>query len=272
MVSEPYAAHYPKEKVGRLAQSHGKSTESHFKDSFFKISQKEKEDSSMGKSGNSQFGEHNEDMEEATDVSLENIQDDGVVIESEMFILSCQFCEKVGFKENELLDHLKTHMKEFYREDIVLKCPSNGCQKTFDYFNSFGRKLEKKRQLEVMEDHLRSKHTKISALSCDECGKGFYSKMSQRYHIKQHNDRSRFYCKVCDHFILKDLQDRHLISCEEKKNVTLNCSVCGKYFNTEGNLQIHKIIHSSKKPFNCDQCSKGFSQKGNLKTHKINKH
>ena len=242
---------------------------------FFKISPKEKEDSyseTFGEIYESFVRNVDEDMDPGTDGTLEIIADDGIVIESEMLILSCQFCEKVGFKENELVDHLKTHMKEFYREDIVLKCPSNGCQKTFDYFNSFGRKLEKKRQLEVMADHLRSKHTKISALSCDECGKGFYSKMSQRYHIKQHTDSSRFYCKVCDHFILKDLQARHLISCEEKKNVTLNCSVCGKYFNTEGNLQIHKIIHSSKKPFNCDQCSKGFSQKGNLKTHKINKH
>ena len=239
---------------------------------FFKISPKEKEDSYSGT-----FGEIYEsfvgDMDEGTDGSLENSGDDGeVVIESEMLILSCQFCENEGFQQNELLDHLKTHMKELSREDIVLKCPSNGCQKTFEYFNRFGRKLEKQRQLQVMEDHLRSKHTKISVLRCDQCGKGFYSKMSQRYHIKQHTDQSRFYCKVCDHFILKDLRANHLASCEEKKNDTGHCSVCGKYFSSEGNLQIHKIIHSSKKPFNCDQCDKGFSQKGNLKTHKIKRH
>ena len=239
---------------------------------FFKISQKEKEDSSMGKSGNSQFGEHNEDMEEATDVSLENIQDDGVVIESEMLLLDCQFCENGGFQQNDLLAHLKTHINDLSGEEIVLKCPSNGCQKTFEYFNSYGRKLEKRRQLEVMEDHLRAKHTKISALMCGQCGKGFYSKMSHRYHIKQHSDHSRFYCNTCDHFVVKEQAAKHLTSCEEKKNVTRKCSVCGKCFNSDGNLQVHKLIHSSKKPFNCDQCNKGFSQKGNLKTHTLKKH
>ena len=245
---------------------------------FFKISPKEKEDSYTETLGDIQFGEIDEsftrnvgDMDEATDGSLENIGDDGVIIESEMLKLSCQFCENEGFQQNELLAHLKTHIKELSSEDMVLKCPSSGCQKTFEYFNSYGRKLEKRRQLMVMEDHLRSKHTKISVLMCDQCGKGFYSKMSQKYHIKQHTDQSKFYCNICDHFIMKDLQAKHLTSCQENKNVT-QCSVCGKCFNSEGNLQMHKLIHSSKKPFNCDQCNKGFSQKGNLKTHKIRKH
>ena len=226
---------------------------------FFKISPRDKET-------------FEESFAEDMVGGFENIEEDGVVVKSEMLILSCQFCHEEGFQQNDLLAHLKTHTKELSGEDIVLKCPSNGCQKTFEYFNSFGRKLDRKRQLKVMEDHLRSKHTKLSVFMCDQCGKGFYSKMSQKYHIKQHSDHSRFYCEACDHFVLKDLQANHLASCEEKKTVTGQCSVCGKYFKSEGNLQMHKLIHSSKKPFKCDQCDKEFSQKGNLKTHKIRKH
>ena len=46
------------------------------------------------------------------------------------------------------------------------------------------------------------------------------------------------------------------------------CETCKKTFHTSTKLNIHKRIHSKKKPFACDQCQMNFSTKGNLIRHK----
>lgn len=214
-----------------------------------------------------------EDVLEMDEVSEEEVKtdDNDVAGEDEIMTFSCQFCEEKELPPDGIIIHLNTHLEQ-WKDDVVLNCPARSCEKSFEYFNSFGRKMDKRRALEVMEDHLRAKHTRISILSCDLCSKSFFSPMALKYHKRQHSDSTRFYCQTCSHFIRVELREKHLSSCSEDKKVSTKCLFCGKYFSSDNNLQIHKLIHFRNKPFNCDVCQKGFNQKGNLKTHKLKKH
>lgn len=51
----------------------------------------------------------------------------------------------------------------------------------------------------------------------------------------------------------------------EKKSFT--CFECGKRFNRQTNLKIHKRVHTGEKEFGCDACGKRFNRQSNLKTH-----
>ena len=47
------------------------------------------------------------------------------------------------------------------------------------------------------------------------------------------------------------------------------CTICGKLFQCNANLNIHMNIHTGAKPWECDICGKKFNQKSNLKSHKV---
>ena len=55
-------------------------------------------------------------------------------------------------------------------------------------------------------------------------------------------------------------------------NLNLPCDVCGKRFPNKRRLEVHKIIHTDKKPYQCDQCDRAFNQPANLSTHKKKMH
>ncbi|XP_049589917.1 zinc finger protein 79 [Syngnathus scovelli] len=46
------------------------------------------------------------------------------------------------------------------------------------------------------------------------------------------------------------------------------CTVCGKVFRYNHNLQRHMSCHTGEKPFGCIDCGKSFNQKASLKRHK----
>ncbi|KAM4034817.1 uncharacterized protein ACNLHF_021517 [Anomaloglossus baeobatrachus] len=48
---------------------------------------------------------------------------------------------------------------------------------------------------------------------------------------------------------------------------TFSCSECGKYFNRQSNLIIHKKTHTGEKPYSCPECGKCFAEKSKLVRH-----
>ncbi|XP_055523784.1 zinc finger protein ZFP2-like [Wyeomyia smithii] len=79
-------------------------------------------------------------------------------------------------------------------------------------------------------------------------------------------------CSVC----WKKIVDFHELFCEVEKRWTLGrfrCELCvnSKAFNSDGDLQIHNLMHHSQKEnkiLNCDQCVKTFATEWQLSSHK----
>ena len=186
-------------------------------------------------------------------------------------LLPCQFCDK-ELCPAPLIEHLKVHIQSVNTKDLVLSCPYYDCDRIFHYISSYGVVVGKTKQLLHLEDHLRARHTKLPSLVCDLCCKVFFSKMAFQYHQRQHNDKSKYYCDICEHFINIHMKESHSRKCRKLQEKSFECKACMKMFKTKGNMKIHALTHSKEKPFKCDGCPKAFSQKGNLKTHQYKKH
>lgn len=76
-----------------------------------------------------------------------------------------------------------------------------------------------------------------------------------------------FACKVCSrNFISKDLFDKHVQECLEKK--TFQCEVCNKNYAKKIYLNKHmQYLHSRMRTFTCKICNKKFSEESLLKRH-----
>lgn len=96
--------------------------------------------------------------------------------------------------------------------------------------------------LESNEDMEVTKESSVLTVkhSCDQCGKTFLSKRSQRRHMKMtHSDLRPFPCRFCD-----------------------------KRFKTLQNSKYHEnSFHLGSRPYPCGQCDKAFNRKDALKRH-----
>lgn len=69
---------------------------------------------------------------------------------------------------------------------------------------------------------------------------------------------------------LLTLENPHANQHKRVKKILL-CEECGKKYQYQSLLIIHKRSHTKEKPFTCPHCSQAFSQRSNYKTH-IKKH
>ncbi|XP_047420360.1 PR domain zinc finger protein 15 isoform X1 [Sciurus carolinensis] len=93
-------------------------------------------------------------------------------------------------------------------------------------------------------------------------------------HIMEVHKEKGYGCSTCHRrFALKATYHAHMVIHRENlpdpnvQKYIHPCEICGRIFNSIGNLERHKLIHTGVKSHACEQCGKSFARKDMLKEH-----
>ena len=174
--------------------------------------------------------------------------------------IPCPICDKAFGSITEYRQHKIDVCSSLEKNEI--KCPYKDCSFLAADIKNY------RNALNIMCNHIRAKHTREAVFQCEECSKKCYSYSTLSNHMQNHNDPRKYFCRECDHFVLKTKTAKH----EEKHtSSTFTCIVCDKSFVTKGSLYNHKLLHKEPK-YHCTKCDKTFHQKRNLELHMERKH
>ncbi|XP_035708044.1 zinc finger protein 2 homolog isoform X2 [Folsomia candida] len=138
-------------------------------------------------------------------------------------VFKCNYCEERFTKYQARIMHEKQAHKDQGIESFP--CQWESCDKEFPTRLALG-------------SHVRMRHKRRGAKTCEVCGKELSTMASYKNHMKIHNG-------------VKDLI----------------CDVCGRGFSCLKGLKDHQITHTGERPFKCKLCDKAYTQGHVLKTH-----
>ena len=154
--------------------------------------------------------------------------------------------------------HLFHHKRCVHSNDRPFVCNQNNCNKTF------------KTKSDLTKHSKR--HSLVKNFGCDECVKKFKTNSELCIHKKfVHLNNRPFVCPQnnCNQrFKLKSDLNRHKrIHCSDKP---FECEECYKRFKFKSILISHKLFHSNVKKYKCNinDCKKEFRQRSSLYDHK----
>eukprot|EP00093_Oithona_nana_P008084 08084.XXX_157920_159577_1 [CDS] Oithona nana genome sequencing. len=144
---------------------------------------------------------------------------------------------------------------------IDLKCPHEGCEKTFKKKAGYRK-------------HVNYFHLKEgSGVPCDQCGIIYQNFFYLRIHKRQAHEHVT--CKECDEiFIGENELGRH----RRKVHLTGNehiCEVCGQGFKMRFYMKRHKRQHHPElvnSPYYCTDCNRHFGTNRKLRDHMTGAH
>ncbi|OCT91308.1 PR domain zinc finger protein 15 isoform X2 [Xenopus laevis] len=173
---------------------------------------------------------------------------------------TCEICGRKFFRVDVLRDHIHIHFK-----DIALM----NDQQREEFIGKIGISSE-----DNDENSDGSVETEPHKYSCKRCQISFARGKEYLRHIMDIHAENGYDCSICHRrFALKATYHAHMVIHRENlpdpevQKYIHPCEVCGRIFNSIGNLERHKLIHSGVKSHGCEQCGKSFARKDMLKEH-----
>lgn len=163
-------------------------------------------------------------------------------------LFHCSVCNKSFLSENNLKEHI--NIRHYER---------NKCEFCYDKF------LHKSE----LEDHL-ARHNDIEhPYQCNICLSPMSSKRIFNFHLKSHNERTKFKCECCCRWF----QSGHILQNHMKTHSkdTFKCTICKMSFSDSQRLKQHSNSHDQNK-FQCDICKRSFRTRHLIFLHMIDVH
>uniref|UniRef100_A0A3P8TE95 PR/SET domain 15 n=1 Tax=Amphiprion percula TaxID=161767 RepID=A0A3P8TE95_AMPPE len=175
---------------------------------------------------------------------------------------TCEICGRKFFRVDVLRDHIHVHFK-----DIALMDE----QKREGFIKKIGISAGDSDETDDDEEEDDPEHHKYN---CKKCQLSFAKGKEYLKHIMEQHKERGYGCGICNRrFALKATYNAHLVIHREQlpdpavQKYIHPCEICGRIFNSIGNLERHKIIHTGVKSHGCDKCGKSFARKDMLKEH-----
>ncbi|XP_069363797.1 PR domain zinc finger protein 5-like isoform X10 [Maniola hyperantus] len=217
--------------------------------------------------------------------------------------LRCAICHLVFNKYKILVEHMKTHYRNYVCEVCDYGCINrraminhkqshktgsfecNKCSKVFrtdqkrkQHFytvhkfmsmpNKCGICNERFKRSPLKDQHMVAVHGMSPIIrKCLSCDKTFTTQVALRIHTKKYHLMERnFPCTECEmKFFSKERLKFHMLKHTGRKD--FQCDVCLKWYTKKWILKEHMRIHMNDRRFTCLQCGRGFVQKCSWRGH-----
>ncbi|NXE04935.1 PRD15 protein, partial [Lophotis ruficrista] len=173
---------------------------------------------------------------------------------------TCEICGRKFFRVDVLRDHIHVHFK-----DIALMDD----HQREEFIGKIGISSE-----ENDDNSDESADSEPHKYSCKRCQLTFGRGREYLKHIMDVHKEKGYGCSICNRrFALKATYHAHMVIHRENlpdpnvQKYIHPCEICGRIFNSIGNLERHKLIHTGVKSHACEQCGKSFARKDMLKEH-----